>query len=96
MQRLYEAYRSRGLVILAVNSENIAASAVDEFGRSMGLTFPLLLDPAQRVSGQYHVHGLPTTLLVDKQGRVASVDFGARDWSGQTARQLVDAALAEG
>ncbi|MBI3085555.1 MAG: TlpA family protein disulfide reductase, partial [candidate division NC10 bacterium] len=41
------------------------------------------------------VRGLPTSYLLDRQGRIVSADIGARDWSGKAARQVVERLLAE-
>jgi len=40
------------------------------------------------------VEGLPTTLLIDPEGRVRARFSGGADWSGDDARHLVDALAA--
>ena len=95
MEKLYQAYRDRGLVILAISSDRMGRSVVEPYVQERGLTFPVLLDPEGEVFAQYGVRGLPTSYLLDRQGRVFSADVGARDWSGKTARQVVERLLAE-
>ena len=77
LEKLYQANREAGLVILAVNttyqdSEAEAAAFVAEYG----LTFPVPLDRTGAVSRAYLLRGLPTTLFVDRAGVVASVVIG--------------------
>jgi len=95
MERLYQAYRDRGLVILAISSDRMGGSVVEPYVQERALTFPVLLDPETEVFAQYGVRGLPTSYLLDRQGRVFSADVGARDWSGSAAREGVERLLAE-
>ncbi|HSD51810.1 MAG TPA: TlpA disulfide reductase family protein [Candidatus Methylomirabilis sp.] len=95
MEKLYQAYRDRGLVILAISGDRTGQSTVEVFVQEVGVTFPILLDPANEVFAQYGVRGLPTSFLLDRQGRIVSAEAGARDWNSQLARQVVDALLKE-
>ncbi len=42
--------------------------------------FPLLLDHTSEVIQSWPVRGLPTTFVVDPQGRLAYRAIGGRDW----------------
>ncbi|MBI3121735.1 MAG: TlpA family protein disulfide reductase [candidate division NC10 bacterium] len=95
MEKLYRAYRDRGLVILAVSGDRTGRSVVESFVQERGVTFPILLDSPGEVFAQYGVRGLPTSYLLDRQGRIVSADIGARDWSGKAARQVVERLMAE-
>jgi peroxiredoxin len=95
MEKLYQAYRDRGLVILAISSDRAGKSVVEPYVQERGLTFPILLDPEGEVFAQYGVRGLPTSYLLDRRGRVFSTDVGARDWSGKVARKVVERLVAE-
>ena len=50
---------------------------------------------AGREARPYGVRGLPTSYLLDRRGRIVSGDVGARDWSRQEARQVVERLMAE-
>jgi hypothetical protein len=39
--------------------------------------------------------GIPTRYLLDKQGRIASVEIGIRDWNSHNMRRFLDVLLAE-
>ncbi len=95
MEKLYQAYRDHGLVILAISSDVGGKPVVEPYVQERGLTFPILLDPEAEVFAQYGVRGLPTSYLLDRRGRVFSADVGARDWSGKVAREVVERLLAE-
>ena len=95
IQKVYEDYKDRGLVILAVNTtyqdtEAAAAAFVDEFG----LTFPVPLDRHGKVSNRYQLRGLPSTYFVDRQGVIRSVVVGG-PMSETWIRSEVEKILAE-
>jgi thiol-disulfide isomerase/thioredoxin len=51
MEKLYQAYRDRGLVILAISGDRAGRSVVESFVQERGVTFPILLDPDGAVFG---------------------------------------------
>jgi peroxiredoxin len=82
MQELKESFVHRPFEILAINmAEN--QEDIDIFLQRTGFefSFPLLLDPGGKVADQYHVKGLPTTMIVDRDGLFAFGGVGARDWN---------------
>jgi peroxiredoxin len=79
LAQLYERYHGRGFTVLAVSvDEN--PKAVRSFLKKMPLPFPVLLDPESKVAAAYRVFAYPTSVLVDRNGRVAEIITGAREW----------------
>lgn len=78
LQRIAEAYAGRGVAVLAVNVDAPStASSVASFVRRYGFTLPVLLDSDSRVVALYNPRlTLPTTVLVEKGGRIAYVHQG--------------------
>lgn len=66
---LQTTYRSAGLVTLAVSVEDDMRSA-KQFAKSHPARFPLLLDRTKEVGRTYNIALLPTTVLIDRRGRV--------------------------
>ncbi|GAB4508456.1 MAG: hypothetical protein OHK0046_00900 [Anaerolineae bacterium] len=75
-ERVYNAHKDDGLVILAVNREESAA-AVQAFADELGLTFPMALDEAGDVNFQYSVFGYPSTFVIDRDGVIQFKAFNA-------------------
>jgi peroxiredoxin len=67
LDRLYQTYRSSGLVVLAVSVDDDMQRA-DRYARAHPTHFPLLLDPTKDVSRAYQIDRLPTTVLIDRSG----------------------------
>jgi len=95
MNALYQHYREKGLTILAISSDVQGKEVVAPFVVDYGLTFPILLDQRNTVGTRLGVRGIPTSYLLDKRGRIAGVEVGARNWNGNKVRQLLDRLLAE-
>lgn len=76
MEAAYEKYQPEGFVLLAINAgERVAPSmaplVIRSFVDSMGLTFPVMLaDDTYVAQEQYQVYGLPSTFLVNRDGKV--------------------------
>lgn len=79
MQRIYEDYRREGLIILGINNQE-SGNVVKEFSDEFGLTFPLLLDSNGKVSELYLVRNFPTTLFIDSNGVINSIQIGSMDY----------------
>lgn len=75
MQNQYDFYKAQGVEVLAVN---IAESnvAVKSFADKHNLTFPIPLDKDRQVLNAYGVKPLPTTFLIDKEGKVVEITSG--------------------
>jgi peroxiredoxin len=94
MEGAYRAYRDRGFTILAVAGDRQGAPVVAPFMREYGLTFPTVLDVTGAVAARYRVRTIPTTLLLDREGRIVAREVGARDWNGSGARAVIETLLA--
>ena len=78
LNRLYQKYRTSGFVLFGVNVDEDSRNAV-AVATKMGLTFPVLPDADKRVSKQYDLSAMPSTVLIDKDGKVRHVHRGYRD-----------------
>lgn len=80
LEQTHQAYREQGVEFLGVNVRNQADTAL-AFSRTFGVTYPSIMDAdtgsAQLAfAGTVAPNAVPTTLILDKQGRVASRILG--------------------
>jgi len=75
LNKLYEKYRAAGFVLLGVNVDDDTRNAA-EVATRLGLKFPVLLDTDKRVSKMYELGTMPSTVLIDRDGRVRYVHRG--------------------
>jgi peroxiredoxin len=95
MERLYQTFKQTEFVLLAVSMDRQGAEVAQPFAAHLKLTFPILLDPASEVSRQYGVRGLPTTYLIDPDGRLIGAVIGARDWYRTETKALIAGLLRQ-
>ena len=75
LNRLYEKYRASGFVLLGVNVDDDPRKAIDVAAK-LGVTFPVLLDTDKKVSKLYDLSTMPSTVLIDRDGKVRYVHRG--------------------
>jgi thiol-disulfide isomerase/thioredoxin len=104
MQRVYEEYREHGFEILAVAVDDEPGvrqdggrveGLVSEFVDRMGLTFPVVLDPTGGTERLFETEYLPTTILVDREGRVRAREVGGRFWDQEPYLDMIVSLLEE-
>ena len=93
MERLHLAYKDRGLVVLAVSLDSQDASVVSPFVKKFGLTFPIGLDPKMAVRERYGVWAVPSTFLIDRNGKRVLFANGAREWDGKASHAVIESLL---
>ena len=77
LQKVYEEYKSRGLVILAINSTaQDDVQAIPAFIAEYGLTFPVLLDVNNEAGRLYQLRSLPSTFFIRRDGTISEVVIG--------------------
>jgi thiol-disulfide isomerase/thioredoxin len=89
LERLHQAYRDRGLVILTVNFKE-SESQVRAFVQELGLDMAVALDRDGAASRRFRVHGLPVSLLIDPEGYILWKAIGAREWDTPEMRTYLD------
>jgi peroxiredoxin len=75
LSKLYDKYRASGFVMLGVNIDDDVARATD-VATKLDLKFPVLLDTDKIVSRLYDLGSMPTTVLIDRDGRVRYLHHG--------------------
>jgi len=80
MQRMHEALSKKGIQIVAVSIDRGNADRVQEYVDKYKLTFPVLLDPDQQIRKSYFIMGLPTSYLIDPEGKLRGFISGSRQW----------------
>jgi peroxiredoxin len=81
LERLHKAYAGKGVTIFGVSQDN--AKNTSAFMKEFGVTFPMLLDPADNytVSNNYGLTNVPTIFWINPDGEieVSSVGWNKTD-----------------
>jgi len=71
LQKLYQAHASLGLELVGVSVDaKTDAGAVRDFVREYGMTYPVWLDPEERVTNTFRTVGVPSTFLIGRDGKI--------------------------
>ena len=81
MERLSQRFKGQPFVVLAVDVGE-DPDTIETFASQLDttLTFPILLDTRSHAMWAWRVAGLPTTFLIDKQGRIVATAIGGREF----------------
>lgn len=67
LKKLYAKYQSKGLVLLNIDIQE-SQKKVASFVAKNKISYPVLLDEDGKVSLAYGIQGVPTTVLINKEG----------------------------
>ena len=88
MEKLYQEYKEKNFVILAVAVKDRKQDAID-FAKELKITYPIALDPEAQVGSLYGAWGLPSTYIIGPKGEGLARGWGPAEWHGNGARQLI-------
>ncbi len=94
MDQLERDLGSQGLVVVAINVDTERRLA-DQFLAETPVHFKIFYDPAGALAEQWKVEGMPTTVLIGRDGRPRSQRVGFRRSEAKSVRAAVDLLLAE-
>ncbi len=96
MEELYRSFPRKDFEILGVSIDLVGPGLVAKYVRDLGVTFPILLDPQMAINDLYEVRVVPTSVLIDREGRVTHRHLGARDWNDRESRKLIAQLVSAG
>jgi len=89
MQKLYESLNKKGIEVVAISIDRTDQGKVQEYAKQYHLTFPVLLDPDQKIRKNYYIMGLPTSYLIDASGKLRGFVSGAREWDSAASEEVM-------
>jgi len=92
MERLYQQFKSKGFIILAVDVKDNRKDAL-QFLKELKITYPVMFDPEGEVGLLYGAWGLPATYLIGPKGEGLARMWGPAAWDGADAKQLIQQLL---
>ena len=75
---IHETYGQRGLEVVSIDSEE-SKVRVSRFAAKYRIPYRVLLDESGKVAGDYDIAGIPTMVLINKDGKILSRQYFAID-----------------
>lgn len=90
LDRLQAELGDEGLFVMAVSGDRGGARQVEPFLERLALKhLRVFLDPKGSFSREFGVRGLPTSLVIDRKGRIVGGIEGPLEWDGPEAKALL-------
>jgi thiol-disulfide isomerase/thioredoxin len=89
MEKLHQRFKDKDFVMLAINLQESAAR-VKQFYKEYKLTFTTLLDITGDVGAALGIRSIPTTYILDKNGRIIGKALGPREWESKKSIALFE------
>ncbi len=90
LDRLQHQLENLGVVVVALSLDRGGPEAVREFYDEHGIEhLAVYVDPTMRAQGDLNTIGLPTTILIDRDGNDRGRIVGPAEWDDAAAVDLV-------
>jgi thiol-disulfide isomerase/thioredoxin len=90
LDRLQATLGGDQFIVIALSMDREGVPAVKRFYDGLGVSsLGIYVDPSSRVSHALAVPGVPTTLLIDRQGREVARKLGEAEWDGPAMIRLI-------
>lgn len=87
---IYEKYKDKGFDILAISIDTgqDVKNKLSAFAEQHGMTYQVLIGD-RKVASRYGVHAIPTSFLIDKEGKIKGYYLGFQpDFSSELRRKI--------
>lgn len=93
--KLRKQLNTKGLDIAFVNVDDHPETMAPGILSRFGVDFMSYSDPEQKLSALFDVHGIPYTVILDKNRKILFVETGDRDWNAREVHEQLDKWLVE-
>lgn len=94
MEKLHRKLKEKNFAMVAVSVQDSAVE-VRRFFKQNQLTYTALLDSIGKTVPGFGIRAIPTTLLLDKSGRIFGRIMGPREWDSRESVAMFKQLLAE-
>ena len=94
LQKMHDELSARGFKVVGVSVDEGDAKEVKDFIANQKMTYPVVHDPDGRIANLLATTVLPTSVLIDRHGKIVWREVGAIPAGEPSLKKAVDAALA--
>ncbi len=86
---LYNAYREKGTEVIGISMDKGEIERVKNFVKSMNIPYPIAIASSEVVQ-KYRVTNLPTTFIIDREGKIREKIVGFNTKIAQRMKTILD------
>ncbi len=93
MENLYQKLKDRNFTILAISTPTPPRETrekIVDYINDNGYTFPVLIDDSREISYQYGSGSIPTSWIIDADGKVLARFVGAMEWDSELMLEIFE------
>jgi len=89
MEKLHQKLKNKDFAMVTINIQE-SVSQVKKFFKEFKLTFTALLDTTGEVATGFNIRAIPTTFIMDKNGKIIGSIMGPREWDSKKSVALFE------
>lgn len=94
MEQMHEKYKDLGFTIIGVSMDG-KREVTEKFIKANGVNFTIARDPKGKIADVFGVRGMPSSYLIDRNGKIIYSHEGFRDSDKGALEQHFKQALAQ-
>ena len=93
LQRMHNENAARGFKVIGVSLDDTGVKVVKDFVAENKMTYPIAIDPEGKLANVFQTQILPTTVLLDRSGKIVWKQYGAISANDPALKKAIDAAI---
>lgn len=93
LQAIHDKYAPRNFEVIGVSVDDLGVEPVQQFVNEHKMKYPIALDPDGNVANMLQTSVLPTTVLIDRDGKIVWKRFGQIAPNDPELMKAIEAAL---
>lgn len=95
LEKMHAKYARRGFEVVGVSVDEEGAEAVKPFVKDQAIGYPIALDPAGKIANVLQTTVLPTSVVIDRSGKIVWRRIGALVGTDATLDAAIEKALGK-
>jgi cytochrome c biogenesis protein CcmG, thiol:disulfide interchange protein DsbE len=95
LEKMHTKYASKGFKVVGVSLDEGGKEQVQQFISSNNMTYPVALDPEGKLASLFQTTVIPTSVLIDRKGKIVWKKFGALTGPDDSLDRAMQTALAQ-
>jgi thiol-disulfide isomerase/thioredoxin len=93
LDRLHRKYEAKGFKVIGVSIDEGEPAPVKAFVSAQEMHYPVALDPEGKLANMLQTTVIPTSVLIDRKGKVVWKKYGAIEENEEPLMKAIEAAL---
>jgi thiol-disulfide isomerase/thioredoxin len=94
LEKMHTKYAGRGFEVVGVSVDENGAEAVKPFVKEQSVGYPMVLDPSGKIANILQTTVLPTSVVIDRKGKIVWRRIGALMGPDATLDAAIEKALS--